>query len=847
MIAINRQSIITLSNAAYQLEDYSQARHIMIAWLKKYPNDLWLRYRLAIVLYKMGEYDSAIRLCELIVNEDPEFVEVWGLLAILYPELSEDRKNAERHAFRLKAKESDRNKKKGLFARIRKSPETESLIVEDDFDCLTAIDNAKAMLNDPDDESNYRILGIYHKRWPKAIQFKLVLGHILNRLGRVNEGMQILQGTVESDLIGQVSKRIWGDSNPYASLWTDLDKLEYDGETLNLSNEVIRLAGLSNVLPLNPDEEPLENEEMSPEETLSEDSPDIDIEDQFEEEIEPQPHEEIREALPGYENNKRKFLFRKGPQSSSDHQPIGEYVYKLAEDDADNRIPVYVVMSTISGLSRKYGDNNKAFVDSAMKSVADAVTRRSGWNARVFYPDELLSVPASGITPEMIHQQLLKYDESLRSENKRIGALLIVGGADVVPYFTLPNPANDDDLAVPSDAPYASTSITNCFEMLWMVGRIPGDDSKDTGLLLKQLRDITQYHLSQADSVKSVGKKQGGNSEYKSYRKSYKTFGYTCASWQVPSTLIYKTISDISSLMISPSTTSSNLETSRLDRCDLAYFNLHGIKGLPNWYGHKKPDDTTSSPRVPVALEIRNLASIEQTPKIIFTESCYGAESKGRNESNAICLHCLGKTTRVFIGSSTIAYGALGEKLTGADLLAYLFWKHLATGVTAGEAFRRAKKSISVETESQNGGLEPDVQKTLLSFLFYGDPLYTNDDAADITDMMQRPKSVREYELLTEVSNDDTYIKEEYSSEIYEKVRAQYNLEPLSAVSSRCDVHKVMKKVNTGNRVQHSVPGHESYVITYVKEERIGTIRMKYTIRVTLRDDGVIQKITFSR
>ena len=34
------------------MEQYGESRRILVAWLHKYPNDLWIRYRLAIILYK---------------------------------------------------------------------------------------------------------------------------------------------------------------------------------------------------------------------------------------------------------------------------------------------------------------------------------------------------------------------------------------------------------------------------------------------------------------------------------------------------------------------------------------------------------------------------------------------------------------------------------------------------------------------------------------------------------------------------------------------------------------------------------------------------------------------------
>ena len=74
---IFRPQFTELSNAAFRLENFSLTEKLLICWLREYPNDLWMRYRLAIVLYKSGKTNDAIRLSELIVRYDPE-LEVLG-------------------------------------------------------------------------------------------------------------------------------------------------------------------------------------------------------------------------------------------------------------------------------------------------------------------------------------------------------------------------------------------------------------------------------------------------------------------------------------------------------------------------------------------------------------------------------------------------------------------------------------------------------------------------------------------------------------------------------------------------------------------------------------------------
>ena len=870
MNQINRNQIITLSNAAYQLEQYEEAKKILVSWLHRFPNDLWIRYRLAIILYKLNEFESAIRLCELIVSEDPEFYEVWGLLAVLYPDLSSDRKLAEYRARKLQV--GDDKKEKGLKALFSKKgrEKQEDLTVEnDEFDILTAVSNAKLLLNDDDRNSNCRILNIYFRRWPKTIQFKLILGHILNQMGRDDEGMAIIQSAVNADVTGQVGKRIWPAANPYENLWVDPGLLKMEADDLRLPVDIVRLAGLENLTFL-VDENDVEllsryqpavqpaAEERSEAENDAEPVPAAEETPAKSSETAAAPVRETRQDKQLFGEERMKLpdstvIAGKGglfggsliKRTKSDKLPIGEYVYRLKAEDADSRKPVYVIISSVSGLNRKYGAHNKDFINNEMHAVAEAVSNRKGWSAQVYYPDEYTTVGKSGPTAKQIHQALVKLDTNLKENGQMIGALLIVGGDDVVPFFSLKNPTGDSDTNVPSDAPYGAVDSDRCYEMQWPVGRIPGDGSKDPGLLLEQLRNIQDYHILRYSTQKTdLSKKKSGA---KTAKKTGKCFGYTCAAWITPSTIVYKTISDTSSLSVSPATTSSNFPLSAFDSCDFAYFNLHGIKGQPNWYGQKKNNDTSSGPRIPTALEISNVANIQNTPRIVFAECCYGAETPNRLESNCMSLHFLGKATRVFIGSTTIAYGALNADLTAADLLGYLFWKHLLTGISCGEAFRRAKKNLATEMEQKNGGLDSEIQKTLLSFVFYGDPLYTVDDTADINDIMQRSKTCRAYELLGEESNYENTLDPDLSSDIYKKVKSVYEINSAANEYSQCMVKKQMNYNLTGRYAAHAISEHSNYVITYIRDSRVGTYLDRSVIRVTVRDDGVIQKVSFSR
>ena len=900
-VLINRSQIIELSNAAYQVENHIFAKKILISWLKKYPNDLWIQYRLAIILLKLGMKEEAIRLSEIIVNHDPEFIEVWSLLAALYPNLSDGKKIATKRVKLLRSfekQDAHQNPKQNWPSVSGKTKKNKAIDLDDidDFDILSAIWMAKKLGSEKDLNSSIRLLKIYSRRWPKAIQFKLMLGDVMNRMGCSEEGIRIIHGTLEEDITGQVARRIWKNENPYRDLWIDPENLSLEIAGVKIPMPVAKRAKLDKVLEF---QDIIENEKNLAEGfeanqtgsmiSINEsESPAFTVENSLTQDNEVQQHsakvlsnpdkksknpdidktslsndlpavikrtekkKEISPSLFAFKGKVAKF-FSWNDKRFAEKNPgfIKEYVYKLNIEDADERFPVYVVLSTVTGLTAKYGKNNKDFIDQEMRSVVDAVENREGWNAMVFYPDEFQSSSNSTPDAESIRSSIIKLDQSLAEKGSMIGALLIIGGHDVVPFFTLNNPAMDDDLKIYSDAPYASSDSVSFYDQQWQVGRLPGDNTNDPGLLLSQLREIQNHHMTKFNgqinnAKKSITGKQQVIGKLAKAVKATKYFGYSCAVWQRPSVAVYKNLTDAANLLISPATMASNFPVSRLEDIDYAYFNLHGIKGQPNWYGQKDTKDTSSIPMIPVALEISNIQNISKAPKIVFAENCYGSEIINRNESNAFSLHMIGEKTHVFIGSTAIAYGAMNLPLTAADLLANLFWKHLLTNVSCGEAFRRARKNLATEIESSSGSLDGEVQKTLISFVFYGDPLYAIDDDADITDRMQRAKTPRNYELVRERLDSKVAIDFSMAKRIYDEVKEIYKMEGVSDEFSTFTIQKQIVSSKSGNKIDE-FERNQNYVIVFSKDTRIGNMLDRLITRVTVSKEGKIVKVSFSR
>ncbi len=177
--------------------------------------------------------------------------------------------------------------------------------------------------------------------------------------------------------------------------------------------------------------------------------------------------------------------------------------------NADGRFPIYVVFSSRTGLRNQYGDQTLAVIDKEMTRLADAIKKRPGWGAMVFYPDDIeatgkLGIKTTGqVDPWKLKLAIADLDGALAKKGGRIAALLIVGGPEIVPFHRLPNPTDDMDEEVLSDNPYASID-SNYFVPEWAVGRMMGEEGADAGLLLQQLRQAVKYHGQVAKNTKSV-------------------------------------------------------------------------------------------------------------------------------------------------------------------------------------------------------------------------------------------------------------------------------------------------------------------------------------------------------
>jgi hypothetical protein len=265
-----------------------------------------------------------------------------------------------------------------------------------------------------------------------------------------------------------------------------------------------------------------------------------------------------------------------------------------------------------------------------------------------------------------------------------IDFLLLIGGHNIVPFFSMKNPCNDDDAVVYSDNPYASRDAAHEIPER-SCARIPDDGTAE--FIIKQFHKMP-------------------------VRKN-KAFGISAKVWERASQSVFGTIENIEELKLSPPIKSATFAKDWLQEKDYLYFNLHGSKFSAHWYGQKDQE-------YPVALSIDR---INAPAGIIAAECCYGAYILNKTHLDSLALNFLNHSTVYgFCGSTTIAYGPAVPPSSEADLLVKYFFEYTNQGLTIGESFKNAKNDFARNVLRTQGFLDEDDRKTLLQFVLYGDP-----------------------------------------------------------------------------------------------------------------------------
>jgi hypothetical protein len=568
----------------------------------------------------------------------------------------------------------------------------------------------------------------YHRRWPDCLACTLLLANWLMQEGATDRAVALLHQVAARDVSGDIAARVLGIDHPYRNLWPDHLSVNLD---VALPGSVVAALGWNRL----PAGEPREQARAAtiPVEALVAAAMETDnLVDKR-----PPASEAMAEMVMPVTANREDIV-----RLSKELDDLAAQMDQLPPSQYDGRYPVYVIFSVHKNLVTSYGKEAADNLVNEMKALAQAVSQnpvapsRSRWAATVFLPDLPASAaafrlePTAATDPWKLKLALVDLDKALGKKGQMIGALLIVGGPEIVPFHNLPNPVDDPDTEVPSDNPY-TTRDENYFIPEWPAGRLPGEAGGNPVLLLQNLRAVTQRYHNHPKSFSPPARWFAWiTGWFKPNRKPIRRgFGYSAAVWRQASFQVFRPVGEARSVLVSPPYMSNGHSTNGakkglLPAARLGYFNLHGLADSAEWYGQRHPDDPKNGPDYPVAVRPQDIQDLgARIPTVVFSEACYGGLINQKTAEQALALQFLRAGSHVVAGSTAMSYGAISAPLIAADLLGYVFWKGLLEGYPAGEALQRAKIRLASEMHQRQGYLDGEDQKTLISFVLYGDPL----------------------------------------------------------------------------------------------------------------------------
>jgi tetratricopeptide (TPR) repeat protein len=686
------------------------------------------------------------------------------------------------------------------------------------------------------------------RRWPATIAFRLTLARHWIAQGETVRAIDALHRCAADDPTAAIAIRYLGADSPYLRLWPTALVASLSRP---IPADVAAVLGENRLAPAAP-EAPDESHTARAAAAAA-------LAGAAAEAVQPEPWE----AFQGPDADG----LVKNEAAEDVRQELQRLAVRLNAAQAaratDRRSPVYVIAAAKTRLMQEFGRDVFRRIDEALIDLHHAVSGRKGWSAVHVYLDDASSLKSFGLAPgEPSHAWQLKLrladlDRALSRRNQRIGAVLIIGGPKLFPFHELPNPTDDDDTSVPSDNPY-TTSDENYFVPEWPVGRLPVDSDPD--LLVRLIRRAADHHLALTEPAGLIGRmrfwlhRRAG----RVFTTRLRAFGYSASIWRRASMAVYKPIGEPNALVTSPPAAAGAMPAVAARPSRLSYYNLHGVEDSPEWFGQRDPvSDDLATVEFPVALRPADVVNGGRAPAVVFSEACYGAHVTGKSQETALSLKFLASGSHSVVGSTKISYGSVNTPLIAADLLGKLYWEQLGQGIPSGEALRRAKLNLAAEMLRRQSYLDGEDQKTLISFVHYGDPLYVADPARSQVDpkafARRRPRPALPTMACALGGECGPVATLDPAS--VEKVRlvvAQYLPGMANAASKihrqRCGCDgkdHVCLAHATG--VKAAVSGPETTVVTLSKQVDAGDIRHKHFARLTLDRTGRILKLAVSR
>ena len=887
---VRRGKFLTLVQTAMNKRELQFVRQACLIWLASYPGDLLVNYIYAAILAELGDTEMAVGALQKIIAYDPEFTEAMSLLSQLVNGEAIDIEYHSSLAYlqRNPAPVPPIAKWFAPFMNARQAYEAEDqsaaekavlqALAHNPSLPLPAILHMRIIHKNGNMTLLDTLAGIYGSRWQDCIQIKLLSALADMQQGEDARGVEKLHWSAAHDVSGQAANRLLGVEHAFKPIWPDDLKVYFDlpipasiAVELGWNALATPAAAVSPATPLadagtapnqlgntsslpvtqkisdftNTDE--IDHSEVPPEAFLLSKSPDFGDE----------KHTKARDETVASLN-----------EIQAEFDRIAKSLRKSELSTADARFPNYVLMSSKTALTQKYGANTANVIIDAMQDLAIKITALPGWNSVVLVPDDPRIANDLGLTPSQTNEAwnlklaLAELDKKLAEKGEMIGTLLIIGGNDIVPFHQLPNPTDDADTYVPSDNPYATVD-DNYFIPQWPVGRIPDEAGSDPVYLIEQLRYLNnEYALKlKAKTIISgtvfeswiFNLRESIFATLQSFRRS-EQLGYCAEVWRIPSADVFSVIDRGDRIKSSPPEDTSSVLARQKSNPSFGYFNLHGLKDAPEWFGQSDLARRLDSPEYPVAVVPSLFSAATPAPDIVLSEACYGANILEKTAGQSVALNLLSAGSRSFVGSTCIAYGSVNKPLVGADLLAHSFWTQVQNSMPVGYALMRAKLTLASKMTQAQGYLDGEDQKTILSFVLYGDPLANKDSLRSIPKPLLRPAKHLEIKTISDSHEEMVVTPEEMPNEILDNVRkviSEYlpGLDNATVAINPQLTNFSLDPLGAKDRKSRKVylEGSERYVVTLRKSVEIKQISHEQYARMTFDHKGEMIKLSLSK
>ncbi len=874
--ALDRYRFLMLLDAAHRCEEYQFAKQAAMLWLVNYPGDLYVQYLQALTKAHLDKKWQAISQLEGLVDQDPVFIEPIQAMRDLVT-------SAEKKAL---------YNSLGIYLTEEKIPanwpddwlkpiwDTRFSFSQGNYSKATTLIH-QALVNDPpspipavlhlkiaykmeNQEMLNNLSEIYYNQWPKCLQINIIKALAEIDMGKEAEAVERLHWVAAHDSAGQVIKRLLGSKHRFSDLWPDAMEIYFD---LPIPASIKAYLGWNQLQS---------GSTVKPELKFTPTKVDISGETRestqaFPGEVEPKEVAESQDEKPlkqvTLEDINPKFSDKKWA-TEEDFEEIQKVFSRMAKrlknadlERSDNRFPVYVILTSKQQLESNYGPNTAVVIDELLTQLVSLIRKLPDWEGLVFYPDDPAQMTQMGLKPTVatdawnVKLALRDLDASLAKQGEMIGALMIVGGPDIIPFHRLPNPTTDNDLDVSSDNPYG-TIDENYFIPQWPVGRLPGEKGTDAGLLLQQIRQLIYQYEERTKSAKSgflnigslINWARNFISNIGGRLQKRQSLGYSAEIWKEASSGVYAGVAKAKDLKLSPPVDSGTLVMNNGQGHSIGYFNLHGVKDGPHWYGQKDFSSESNGPDYPIALSPNLFSESIPSPKCIFTEACYGANVEDKHHSEAISLKCLDSGTKTFIGSTCIAYGSVTLPLIAADYLANEFWQHILKGQPAGYALMQAKLNLAEEMTKLQGFLDGEDQKTILSFILFGDPLAVHDGLKAMPKPLFRMKQRPDIRTLSDSDMDSSPDTSRIPNNVSHQVKEIVEKYLPGLHNAQMHVNKSAHLEVSDKQKSGKSTGSERYVVTLQKTFNPNQqTEHHHFARMTFNQKGKLVKFTTSR